>query len=116
MLDFAYPPHCAVCAAEIAAAEVLCAACWAEIAAPAGAKIAGPVVDPGAAYEGIVVWGEFVGVLQQAIYAVKFHNQPRLGRALGRRMGQCLARDLAPVDCLLPVPLHPARLRERGYN
>ena len=31
-------------------------------------------------------------------------------------MGECLAERLAPVDFLVPVPLHPARLRERGYN
>ena len=30
LLDFAYPPHCAVCEAEIAAAEMLCPPCWAE--------------------------------------------------------------------------------------
>ena len=31
LLDVAYPPHCAVCEAEIAAAEMLCPPCWAEI-------------------------------------------------------------------------------------
>ena len=60
--------------------------------------------------------GPFSGALQQAIYALKFRNQVRLGRALGERMGQCLAEQLAPLDCLLPVPLHPARQRERGFN
>ena len=55
LLDFAYPPHCVVCAAEIEAVEVLCPACWAEIAAPAGAEITGTKVSPGAAYEEIVV-------------------------------------------------------------
>jgi len=31
-------------------------------------------------------------------------------------MGLCLTGMLAPIDYLVPVPLHPARLRERGYN
>ena len=31
LLDFAYPPHCAVCEADIEAAELLCGSCWAEI-------------------------------------------------------------------------------------
>jgi len=31
LLDFAYPPHCAVCEAEIAVADMLCPPCWSEI-------------------------------------------------------------------------------------
>ena len=110
LLDFAYPPHCAVCEADIEAAALLCGSCWAEIGRHPRAE------DGGRAFEQVVSWGPFSGALQQAIYALKFRNQVRLGRALGERMGQCLAEQLAPLDCLLPVPLHPARQRERGFN
>lgn len=113
LLDFAYPPHCAVCQADIEAAALLCRSCWAEIE-PRHPHL--PAEAGGHAFEKVVALGPFTGVLQQAIYALKFRNQVRLGRALGERMGQCLAEQLAPVDCLLPVPLHPARLRERGFN
>ena len=113
LLDFAYPPHCAVCEADIEAAELLCRSCWAEI----GSRRSHPQAeDGGRAFEQVVSLGPFTGALQQAIYALKFRNQVRLGRALGERMGQCLAEQLAPLDCLLPVPLHPARQRERGFN
>jgi ComF family protein len=57
-----------------------------------------------------------MGVLQQAIYALKFGNYARLGRELGRHMAHRRSGELAGVDYLLPVPLHPARMRERGYN
>ena len=113
LLDFAYPPHCAVCEADIEAAALLCQSCWAAIE-PRHPHL--PAEAGGRAFEKVVALGPFTGVLQQAIYALKFRNQARLGRALGERMGQCLADQLAPVDCLLPVPLHPARLRERGFN
>ena len=33
LLDFAYPPHCAVCEAEIVAADMLCPPCWTEVGA-----------------------------------------------------------------------------------
>lgn len=113
LLDFAYPPHCAVCEADIEAAALLCRSCWAAIE-PRPPR---PPAEAGCrAFEKVVALGPFTGVLQQAIYALKFRNQVRLGRALGERMGQCLAEQLAPVDCLVPVPLHPARLRERGFN
>ena len=113
LLDFAYPPHCAVCEADIEASALLCGSCWAEIVPR---RPHSRVEDGGRAFEKIVALGPFTGALQQAIYALKFRNQVRLGRALGERMGQCLAGQLAPLDCLLPVPLHPARLRERGFN
>ena len=113
LLDFAYPPHCAVCAADIEAAALLCRSCWAEIAP---CRPRSRVEDGGYAFEQVVSLGPFTGALQQAIYTLKFRNQVRLGRALGERMGQCLAEQLAPLDCLLPVPLHPARQRERGFN
>lgn len=45
------------------------------------------------------------------------------GRAdLGRCLGELLADSLAPggsaglAECIVPVPLHPARERDRGYN
>lgn len=113
LLDFAYPPHCAVCQADIEAAALLCRSCWAEIEPRPPHP---PAEAGGRAFEKVVALGPFAGALQQAIYALKFRNQVRLGRALGERMGQCLAEQLAPLDCLLPVPLHPARLRERGFN
>lgn len=113
LLDFAYPPHCAVCQADIEAVALLCRSCWAEIEPHPPQP---PAEAGGRAFEQVVALGPFTGALQQAIYALKFHNQARLGRALGERMGQCLAEQLAPLDCLVPVPLHPARLRERGFN
>lgn len=113
LLDFAYPPHCAVCEADIEAAALLCGECWADIVPHPPQPRA---EDGGDAFDKVVALGPFTGALQQAIYALKFRNQVRLGRALGECMGQCLAEQLAPLDCLVPVPLHPARLRERGYN
>ena len=113
LLDFAYPPHCAVCAADIEATALLCGSCWVEIVPR---HLHSRVEDGGCTFEKVVALGPFTGALQQAIYALKFRNQVRLGRALGERMGQCLAEQLAPLDCLLPVPLHPARQRERGFN
>jgi ComF family protein len=63
-----------------------------------------------------VIWAEFGGVLQQAIHALKFRRQRLLGRELGRRMALMYAGELRAIEGLVPVPLHPARQRERGYN
>jgi ComF family protein len=60
--------------------------------------------------------GEYDGVLRDIIHALKYDGRrsiaPRLA-ALMRQQGRDL---LANADCVVPVPLHPARERERGFN
>ncbi len=72
--------------------------------------------DP--ALERVLVWRPFDGVMQEAIHALKFNRNQRLGWELGRRLGASprFHSSLAAIDMLVPVPLHPARQRERGYN
>lgn len=57
----------------------------------------------------------YVPPLQEAIRLFKYHRKIALADALGALMVQALdpPRDL---DLLMPVPLHPARLREREFN
>lgn len=51
------------------------------------------------------------------IYAVKYHGAWELGVELGRVLGGLLPHLLPEsVDLIIPVPIHPARRRERGYN
>lgn len=54
--------------------------------------------------------------LDWLVRRLKFHGD----LAAGRLLGQLLARELHPLlpggEAIVPVPLHPARLRERGYN
>ncbi|MCX8050316.1 MAG: phosphoribosyltransferase family protein [Chlorobi bacterium] len=51
------------------------------------------------------------------VHALKYYGYWRIGVELGRELGAAV-RLLAPVryDALVPVPIHPARRRERGYN
>jgi ComF family protein len=47
----------------------------------------------------------------------KFQDQPELAALLADELGQAIDRAGLPrVDAVLPVPLSPARLAERGYN
>lgn len=58
------------------------------------------------------------GHVQQLIYSLKYRGNYEIGFRLGRMMGlsyrQALLSD-AP-DLLLPVPLHPKKQKQRGYN
>ncbi|HEX5624884.1 MAG TPA: phosphoribosyltransferase family protein, partial [Saprospiraceae bacterium] len=58
------------------------------------------------------------GRLQQAMEGLKYRNRPDIGLELGRFYGMLL-RDHDPyrqAQLILPVPLHPKRKAQRGYN
>ncbi len=52
------------------------------------------------------------------LHDIKYHNMPQLGTWLARRA----ACDLMPsgmlngIDCVVPVPMHKAKIAKRGYN
>lgn len=68
------------------------------------------------ALAGIRVAAHYEGPLRKAIRALKFGGQRRLAGPLGDLLAEALRRAEWPVDMLIPVPLHVARQRERGYN
>ena len=58
----------------------------------------------------------FEGVLRKAVHQFKYRGCTALAGPLGSLMAAYCAQYLMPVDVVVPVPLHAARLRERGYN
>ena len=61
------------------------------------------------------VWalGLHRGVLREAVHHVKFSGRQALGEALGRYLAPMVGEL---PDVVVPIPLHPVRQRERGYN
>jgi ComF family protein len=66
-------------------------------------------------------WGRYQGQLKQAIRHLKYHHQPQVAQPLGHWLGQVwlghqsrLRLGQSPV--VVPIPLHPTRQAERGYN
>ncbi len=55
-------------------------------------------------------------VIRQAVYALKYHNLRALAPTLGALMASHVQQAGVTADVLAPVPLHPHRWRERGYN
>ncbi len=58
----------------------------------------------------------FEGVIQQAIYKLKYGNIRALAQPLVRLLRDYLLTYPVSGKILVPVPVHPKRLRERGYN
>jgi len=62
--------------------------------------------------------GPYQGSIKDAVHQLKYRNQLTLAKPLGQLLGKIVAASgtgFAP-DCIVPVPLHPHRLRQRGYN
>lgn len=65
------------------------------------------------------VWGQYTGPLKRAIAAFKYDNQPQLAQPLGDWLAEAwLADSTRRPDSLtvVPIPLHPDKQRQRGYN
>ncbi|MFV0536970.1 MAG: ComF family protein [Dysgonomonas sp.] len=58
------------------------------------------------------------GSLQQIIHELKYKRNPNIGYFMGKLSGDDIKESdfINSVDLLVPVPLHPKRQRERGYN
>jgi len=56
------------------------------------------------------------GVIREAVHSLKYHQVRAAAAQLGQLMGQYLLSHPLPGQVLVPVPLHPRRLRNRGYN
>jgi ComF family protein len=63
-------------------------------------------------------FGEYNEELKKAILLLKFEEVTCLGDWFASRLAEVVAREAAEfkVDVVVPVPLHPDRRRERGYN
>ena len=62
--------------------------------------------------------GVYDGALRDYIHRVKFGADRALGEALGTLLAEFAVRtrELWPADAVVPIPLHPQRLEERGFN
>jgi ComF family protein len=105
LLDFLMPATCAGCGD---AGGVLCWRCTATIAT--GDAL---VIGSRGAIPPTFALGPYEGVLRSAILSLKFRGVRGAGSMIGKWIGQ---RIFWPLEVVVPVPLHPQRQRERGYN
>lgn len=124
-LDFFFPPWCVGCGVR---GTFLCPSCQASLSPviPPFCVRCGRPLDLGTLCpecEGRELWIEgirspfrFEGALRQAILSFKYKGVRALAVPLAQLMAAYLAQNPLPADALVAVPLHPRRLRERGYN
>lgn len=62
--------------------------------------------------------GYYRGSLREVLHRFKYGGRSSLARPLAQMLtapGKHLSQ-LHKIDCIIPVPLHPKRLRQRGFN
>jgi ComF family protein len=116
LLDLALPPACAGCGRE---GEALCATCRPALAVrdgvPPGIPIGLPsdIPDPLLQLE----WcAPFSGVVRKALHELKYAGERRLAEPLGDAMATRWQQAGAGGNCLVHVPVHADRARERGFD
>ncbi len=122
-----FPPTCILCGAPGEANRDLCGECLADLPllGPCCQRCALPLAEPGICgaclshppqFDACHIPLLYQGPVPRLITGLKFHNQLANARLLAQRLQQHLhGRDDLP-ELILPVPLHPRRMRERGYN
>ena len=122
-----WPPHCLVCGEGGDGGRDCCRACadalpWNPIACPLCAlPLPAPAVACGACLRRRPPLGAVTAAclysppLDRLLPRFKFHGDLAAGRLLAQWMLDACA-GLPRPDALVPVPLHRARLRSRGYD
>jgi ComF family protein len=142
LVDWLYPPRCRACGDRILGqdAECLCSSCWKKVELvghplcsvcgrpyPDGSGVdhpCGPCLARPPYFTQARAWAcyprEEVSEhpLRQVVQKYKYGRKVALGKPLGRLMAQGSEEFLGACsfDLIVPVPLHPKRLRWRGFN
>jgi competence protein ComFC len=106
----AAPPLCVACGGWARAAEPLCAPCRRQL------TWLGPDLVPIA--PGVDAWAPlaYAGPAQAAVTALKFRGAAGVADAMAAQVVANAPAGWLDAVTLVPAPLHPARIRRRGFN
>lgn len=130
MLRFLYPAHCLLCGDAGVRGRDICRACFGELPwnrrpCPRCAAPLPPDAEErlcGNCLKSLPAWDKAKSPLtygypvDRLIQRFKFDGDLPVGRLLAELLADYLAAGSERPDCIVPMPLHPARLRERGFN
>jgi competence protein ComFC len=137
LLDFVYPQSCAICRKPISQdAPDVCEECWSNLAVLPHSfcpycksffeedyKVLEHDCVLLNRFEvrrilAVRSMGTFDDYYQILIHRLKYNQKIPLGRRLAQKLGETVSwdRNFSSCDVVIPVPLHRARKRERGFN
>ncbi len=125
LLGLFYPKNCSTCAKVLTKyEEILCFSCKLDLPYTKFSKLKDNEMEK--IFYGRVEVESATSLLhfskkgnvQKLIHDLKYKNQQKIGILLGELLGEeiLLSKRFDTVDCIIPVPLHPSKLKIRGYN
>lgn len=115
LLSSLFEPPCAACAQVLSHPldGAVCERCWASVRH--GIALDEHLHEPGAV-DWVGAVGLYEGRLRDIVHALKYERRRSIARQLGTLMRTRGALLLNDADMVVPVPLHPRREHERGFN
>ncbi|MFC1538525.1 ComF family protein [Candidatus Latescibacterota bacterium] len=116
IIDFLFPPACLVCECAYNESDIICTNCHEAVS-----DCAKNYLPPKCNIENIdevSILLPYNTVSRKMIHALKYHGIQSIGVVLGKLMAKATLAGftLEKSPYLVPVPLHPAKRNERGYN
>ena len=131
LLDLIFPVSCPCCGNEPEpdGPEYICGSCWQEIewvnskgclncGRPLEASgTCGSCEEASSCLDSFHIACYYSGNIRSIIINFKYNGKRYLGKTIGDILSECW-KETEPgfFDAVVPVPLHPSRLRQRGYN
>lgn len=120
-----FPQTCAGCDTPLAYEEhIICATCWYHL--PYTRAHNDPHNKAAMQLQGLTQLAAVAAYLyfldnsrvQNIMHNLKYRGRTEIGLLLGSIYGETLQATVPfnQIDFIVPIPLHPARLRKRGYN
>lgn len=124
LLDALFPIECAGCGKS---GNVICDRCAESLPAlvppfcrvcsvPGDFGLCQPCAETERWFDGIRSPYRYEGAVRKAILALKYGGIKAAAPQLGDMLADYLSANPLGSDAVVPVPMHRARLRERGYN
>lgn len=107
------PPRCVLCGGRGQRPSLdICMACEGDL------PVHGVIDDPPWPCDHWFAAFAYAAPVDFLVHALKYRGQLATGRVLGVLLGDSVVRHLLhrDVDVVVPVPLHPVRHAERGFN
>ena len=115
MLALLLPPLCLGCGTPLGSEERwLCAGCSSLVSRSARPRTR--IIGPGALALRISYALDYTPTVSKLITELKYGDKPGLAGVLAPFMDSALTGPVPEETAVVPVPIHPSRRRERGYN
>lgn len=128
-LERFFPFHCQICGQRTEQSQEMCDVCrlkmpWllngcrvcARPLSAAADQICGHCLQAAPDYQRAIVMFRYETEVKQFISKMKFRRHTASIRLMSDMLAEHVQHSGLPLSTVMPVPLHPKRIRQRGYN